>query len=288
MALKSFDRKFGRDLMSLAPPSPGVYRVYDSDDRVIYVGKAKNLRRRLSQYRNAKRRKKHLKMRRIVSEGVRLDFLPLASDEAAQIEELRLIQALRPKWNVAGVFSFLYPLVGVRSQGARAEFLLTWEPDRWRGEFELHGAYRSRWITGDAFFAWMRLLRYLGHRIFERKPTRTPGRAGAKTGRTYRFCFRQLPLGFTDGWSLFLKGESAVALQELSVQLLENAGARRDSEQVEEDLKSLRRFWLHEAVPLRRALAFAGESQDYPVPQSQRDFLFIKFRSARVSRTGRA
>jgi excinuclease ABC subunit C len=59
MAVRSFDRKFGAKFLESLPGSPGVYLVYDQQDELIYVGKAINLKRRLSQYRNIMRRKKH-------------------------------------------------------------------------------------------------------------------------------------------------------------------------------------------------------------------------------------
>src|SRR5438876_3484169 len=59
MAVRNFDRKFGPEFLESLPGSPGVYLVYDRQEELIYVGKAKNLKRRLSQYRNTLRRKKH-------------------------------------------------------------------------------------------------------------------------------------------------------------------------------------------------------------------------------------
>ena len=62
MAVRNFDRKFDAEFLESLPGSPGVYLVYDQQEELIYVGKAKNLKRRLSQYRNTMRRKKHRRM----------------------------------------------------------------------------------------------------------------------------------------------------------------------------------------------------------------------------------
>ena len=51
MALRRFDRKFGAEFLASLPQSPGVYLVYDESNELIYVGKAMNLKRRLTQYR---------------------------------------------------------------------------------------------------------------------------------------------------------------------------------------------------------------------------------------------
>jgi excinuclease UvrABC nuclease subunit len=74
MAVRNFDLKFGAEFLESLPGSPGVYLVYDQQDELIYVGKAKNLKRRLLQYRNTLRRKKHRRMRGIVREAARIEI----------------------------------------------------------------------------------------------------------------------------------------------------------------------------------------------------------------------
>ena len=66
MSATLFDGKFGSDRLRELPREPGVYLFLDAEGRVLYVGKARDLRRRLVGYRNASRRKAHRKMRRLV------------------------------------------------------------------------------------------------------------------------------------------------------------------------------------------------------------------------------
>src|SRR5689334_14759973 len=138
--------------------------MHAADGTVVYVGKAKNLRRRLSQYRNAKRVKKHAKMRAIVKSAARASFEVCESELHAELLEEQLIRELRPKWNVVSAFSFLYPLVGL-GEGARGELILAYstKPEE-RVDLEWFGAFRSREITGEAFFALVRLLARVGHK----------------------------------------------------------------------------------------------------------------------------
>src|SRR5438034_5602964 len=166
MVVRNFDRKFGAQFLESLPGSPGVYLVYDQQDELIYVGKAKNLKRRLSQYRNTLRRKKHRRMRGIVKEAARIEIQCAESDLDACLTEAVLIQKYRPRWNIVGAYSFLYPLIGIRSVNGNIEFCMTTTPEAVLEAcpgFEFHGAFRSRRITGDAFFALMRLLRFVGH-----------------------------------------------------------------------------------------------------------------------------
>ena len=74
MAARTFDRKFGAEFLESLPSSPGVYLVYNSTGQLIYVGKAINLKRRLAQYRNTTRRKKHRRMRGIVKDADRIEI----------------------------------------------------------------------------------------------------------------------------------------------------------------------------------------------------------------------
>ena len=192
--MKKFDQKFGSEFISSLPTTPGVYRVYDSLNELIYVGKAKNLRRRLSQYRNAKRRKKHLKMRTVVSQADRIEYDTCPTDLEACLLEMQMIQSHRPRWNIAGAFYFLYPQIGLREESGNTYFTFTTEPQELEA-FRFHGSYRSRHLTGDGFFSLMKLLHYVGHRI----PGKQLVKAGirkeetkSKKTRSYIFGFRQL------------------------------------------------------------------------------------------------
>ena len=268
---RAFDRRLGGDFLASVPPAPGIYRVLDAGGRVVYVGKAVNLRRRLSQYRNATRRKKHKKMREIVKSAAGIDFEPCASELEAELREATLIRDLRPRWNVVGAFSFLYPMVGLgRSPEGHAVLAFSSRPDE-RPELSWHGAYRSREITGEAFFALVRLLGFVGHR--ERTTRRARGE------RTYAFSIRRLPAGWQERWSEFLRGESRAALSGLVLALTDKATARRDAPAVQEDIDALDRFYRHEALRLREARARGGENR-WPVPQGERDALFIRARRA--------
>jgi excinuclease ABC subunit C len=274
MAVRDFDRKFGAEFLESLPTSPGVYLVYGQEDELIYVGKAKNLKRRLSQYRNAMLRKKHRRTRAIVKAAARIEFQCTETDFDACFQEMMLIQKHRPCWNIVGAYSFLYPLIGIRSANGNIEFCMTTTPEAVLKEypgFEFHGAFRSRRITGDAFFALMRLLRFIGHVNPSKRRTRIPR-------RSYIVSFRRLPSNWAEVWGAFYKGESALAMEELILNLVESTGARRRSGKVQEHLDELKRFWKHEVLTLARVRKATG-CGEWPVPQYQRDFVFLSYRA---------
>jgi excinuclease ABC subunit C len=276
--MKSFERKFGAEFLQSLPLSPGVYLVYDQADELIYVGKAKNLKRRLSQYSNALRRKKHRRMRGIVKEAARIEIQCAETHLDACLTETKLIQAHRPRWNIVGAFSFLYPLIGIRSANGDVEFCMTTTPDGVLKEcpgFEFHGAFRSRRITGGAFFALMRLLKFVGHVNPSNRRNRIPR-------HSYIFSFRRLPLNWSEIWASFYKGESALAMEELILRLVESTGARRRSNKVQEDIDELKRFWRHEALPLAKVRKATG-CDAWPVPQVQRDLVFLSYKATEAA-----
>src|SRR5437016_4068711 len=273
MAFRNFDLKFGAEFLESLPGSPGVYLVYDQQEELIYVGKAKNLKRRLSQYRNTLRRKTHRRMRGIVKDAAHIEIHCVESDLDACLMEAVLIQEHRPRWNIVGAYSFLYPLIGIRSTNGNIEFCMTSTPDALLKEcpgFEFHGAFRSRRITGDAFFALMRLLKFVGHVNPSNRRTRIPR-------YSYIFSFRRLPSNWAGIWGGFYKGESAVAMEELILSLVETTGARCRPSKVQEHLDELKRFWRHEVLTLDKVRKATGYTE-WPVPQEQGDLVFLSYK----------
>ncbi len=281
MSRARFDSKFGDDFVSALPGTPGVYRVFSAEGALIYVGKAKNLRRRLGQYRNAKRRKKHHKMRAVVASGHSIEVEQCSSHLDACLLEARLIQEHRPRLNVAGAYHFLYPLVGVREEpSSEVTFCYTTQPERFEN-FEWNGAYRSRLITREAFHALMDLLEFVGHPSKKSRRTARSDRAAFAKFSSVRK-FRCVNLRWIESLRAFFRGESKAALEELILMLVENAGARSRSSEIQEKLRLLSRFYRHEATRLARMRRVCGFTA-YPVPQSERDLLWIRSRPEFVS-----
>lgn len=80
------------------PDLPGSYRFYDKDGEIIYVGKAKNLKRRVSSYFH----KKHdsVKLNVMVPQIVKIEFIITSTEAEALILESHLIKKYKPKYNV--------------------------------------------------------------------------------------------------------------------------------------------------------------------------------------------
>ena len=147
--MRLFDRKFGPEFLAGVPAAPGVYRLYDPEGALLYVGKARDLRRRLGQYRTARRVKRDRKRRALVRSAERIEWEVRDTELDASLAEIELIQTLRPPKNIAGAYSFLYPFVGVRASGGEMHVCLTTAPEAFPA-FDFHGAYGSRLVTREA------------------------------------------------------------------------------------------------------------------------------------------
>lgn len=78
--------------------SPGVYRMLDAEARVLYVGKARNLRKRVSNYANPNGHTGRIL--RMISETTEMMFLTTRTETEALLLEQNLIKQLKPKYNV--------------------------------------------------------------------------------------------------------------------------------------------------------------------------------------------
>lgn len=95
---------------------PGVYRMLDEKGTVLYVGKASNLKKRVSSYFN-----KHntgAKTRSLVSQIVAIDVSITRSETEALLLESSLIKSLRPKYNVLMRDDKSYPFIHVSHSNA--------------------------------------------------------------------------------------------------------------------------------------------------------------------------
>lgn len=105
------------------PQTPGVYLMKDSAGRVIYVGKAKNLRARAGSY-FLKAAAVERRTAELVREIADIDFLPTDSEVDALLAEARLVKDVRPKFNVElkDDKSFPYLEIYTREDFPRVEF----------------------------------------------------------------------------------------------------------------------------------------------------------------------
>ena len=101
-----------RDKIKLFPHSPGVYRYYDSEGNVIYVGKAKDLNKRVAQYFVSPDRLTR-KTAVMVSKIADAQYTVVDSESDALLLENNLIKQFKPRYNILLKDSKTYPWICV-------------------------------------------------------------------------------------------------------------------------------------------------------------------------------
>jgi excinuclease ABC subunit C len=96
------------------PDNPGVYQYYDKEDRILYVGKAKNLKKRVSSYFN----KVHdtAKTNVLVKKIVTIKHIVVATESDALLLENNLIKNLQPRYNVLLRDDKSYPWICIKNE----------------------------------------------------------------------------------------------------------------------------------------------------------------------------
>lgn len=262
------------DLLKHTPKSPGVYLIYDEFE-LLYVGKSKNLHSRLSQYRNAGRKKKERKMRMLFQSMAHIELQCCDSEKAALLLENQLIQEHQPSHNIAGAYYFLYPYLGFKwHQGDKNWLIFACSSDQGALDAEgfiNFGCFRSRHLCREAHHSLSFLLGLLGHE------DRNLSKEYLQDSFSRRSAFRQVPRDLDAPFKSFLQGESLELLPAIAEHLLEKPGARQKSQEVQQNLRFLRRFFRLELEALRLVLKSQG-IQSHSIEQELRDQLMIQER----------
>ena len=153
------ERLFARaaDKVRRFPQKPGVYLMKDSHGRVIYIGKAKNLRSRASSY-FLKAAASELRTRDLVREICDIDFVEAESEVDALLMEARLIKDIQPKHNkeLKDDKSFPYLQITTHEDFPRVE--VTREP-RDRG-VKLYGPFGNAGALNGAVQVMQRIFKF--------------------------------------------------------------------------------------------------------------------------------
>jgi len=128
------------------PTLPGVYRFFNKSDKVIYVGKAKNLKNRLSNYFQANLA---TKTNRMVHEAVRVDWTIVSTELEALALEFSWIKQYQPKYNVQFKDDKSYPYLAISLNDEYPMIFIT-RKDK-RPGLKYFGPYTNAWALRNTF-----------------------------------------------------------------------------------------------------------------------------------------
>ncbi len=131
---------------------PGVYRMYNTQDEVIYVGKAKNLKKRVSSY--FRTNVDNAKTRSLVSQIHQMDVTVVNSETEAFLLENNFIKKYKPRYNVVMRDDKSYPFIFLSDhQHPRLSFHRG--PQKKKGEY--FGPYPSAWSVRESLRSMQRI-----------------------------------------------------------------------------------------------------------------------------------
>lgn len=174
-----------RGIVLNLPEGPGCYQYLDASGRIIYVGKAKNLKRRVSSYFNKDQQSR--KTRMLVSKIEDIKYVVVRTEEDALLLENNLIKRHQPRYNVLLKDDKTYPSIAITSEYLPRVFAT-------RDRTKRGAAYYGPYSHVPAMHALLDLMRAL----YKPRPCRQPmTEEGVREGR-YALCLNY-HIGKCDG-----------------------------------------------------------------------------------------
>ena len=214
-----------KDTLAILPNKPGVYRYFDKDGTLIYVGKAKNLKRRVSSYFN---KEQTGKTRVLVSKIADIKFIVVESEAEALLLENNLIKQYKPRYNIMLKDDKTYPWICVKNEPFPRVFLTRKKVNDGSDYFGPYPSVRTAHVLLD-----------LLTQIYQIRSCRTPlTEANIEKGK-YRVCLdyhihkcagpcvgnvsREDYLQMIHAAKEIIKGNMQVVLRDLKTQMMDHA-----------------------------------------------------------------
>lgn len=216
--------RFSSAFFASLPEKPGIYLMHGRNGRLLYIGKAKSLKGRLSSYRHARPGSVGENIVELLEHVEEIRWRTCTTEAEAILRESELIHAVRPPYNIARAWPERHFCIGYRiragERGGREpvlEFLLTSQPEATEPGFRLFGCYKHRRRTKSAFSA---LLRLAFAAQLEKPRFSYPARI-TRASPPYRYQ-ATFPHDCIEPLERFLQGKSPALLRLLLNRMLEN------------------------------------------------------------------
>ncbi len=151
--------RFGVEFFRTLPKKPGIYLMRSSRRKTLYIGKAKDLKNRLSSYSRVSPANAHERIVELIHNVHSIEWVEHATEREAIQHENQLIHAVRPPFNIVAATQLRHLFIGVRKNEKRGlDFQLS--TSTWIEEegYEVYGCFPNRRLVKDGYTALLRLL----------------------------------------------------------------------------------------------------------------------------------
>ena len=128
------------------PSAPGVYRMINTKGDVLYVGKAKNLKKRVASYTRPDRQP--IRTRRMIAETASMEFITTHTEAEALLLEANLIKRYRPRYNILLRDDKSFPSILLTGDHAFPQVLKHRGAESRKGDY--YGPFASVWAVNEA------------------------------------------------------------------------------------------------------------------------------------------
>ena len=230
-------------LIALLPDEPGVYLMKDENDQIIYIGKAKNLKKRVSQYFL---RPQVGKVAAMVSHVDHFEFIVVHEEKEAFILEMNLIQTHYPRYNIVLKDDSHYPYIALKRSDATLSIARRVTK---RNEYYYFGPFPN---SGDCY----KTIDLLNSIYPTRKCHALPSKPCLyyHLGQCLAPCIRKVEdeeyRKMYESIRRFLEGDVSEVLAKLKEKMLEASAEERyeDAQSYKEKIEAIKQTTSHQAV----------------------------------------
>lgn len=209
-------KEYIKQKLSLVPNKPGCYQMKNKDGVIIYVGKAKKLKNRLSSYF----RGTHTgKTARLVSEIMDFEYIIVGSETESLILELNLIKKYDPKYNILLRDDKSYPYIELTSEKVPRLLIVRNLSRKKNRNLRLYGPYPNVTAARNTVNLLNRIYPLRKCRTFNKKPC-----LYYHIGQCLGYCSNDVDVGkvkqMEDDIIRFLKGDDSIVTKKIEEEML--------------------------------------------------------------------
>ncbi len=240
--------RFSSDFFKSLPQCPGVYFMVDEKNSILYIGKAKNLKKRIQSYSLLKPGQSADHILEMIEYVRAIRWRECKTEKAALAQEIELLHAVRPPFNILHADAENYLFIGIQEnkkpngcleETASLTFQLSSRESIQAEGFKIYGCFKQRRKVKDGYAALLRLIYAATHH----KPRFSYPSKLTRISPPWLYSLH-CPKSWLNELDRFLCGNSKEFLRSLVFQLLDNEMIpefMRPS--IQEDIELLKKFY---------------------------------------------